>query len=161
KPVASECDDDDGVAVTYVPAPRVPAGVIPIGFTTRLFPTPLRESKVADESAWIMKNRRHRHKNKTLVGRLPSESAQEKNDPQFDISESDPVWLKGKGDDLYRGGDFLGAINAYTAALDADPKAAACLSNRAACHLRLGQASACVADCGAALEIFRALPETG
>ena len=154
-------DDDEGVAVTYVPAPRVPAGVIPIGFTTRLFPTPLRESKVADESAWIMKNRRHLHKNKTLVGRLPSESAQEKGDLQLDISESDPVWLKGRGDDLYRGGDFLGAINAYTAALDSDPKAAACLSNRAACHLRLGQASACVVDCGTALEIFQALPETG
>lgn len=153
--------DDDGV-VAYVPAPRVPAGVIPIGFSTRLFPTPLRESKVADESAWIMKNRRHLHKNKTLVGRLPSEGEQEKDgDINFDISESDPVWLKGKGDDLYRGGDFLGAINAYTAALEADPKAAACLSNRAACHLRLDQISACVADCGAALEIFRTLPETG
>ena len=159
--LASDDDNDDGVAVTYVPAPRVPAGVIPIGFTTRLFPTPLRESKVADESAWIMKNRRHLHKNKTLVGRLPAESKQEKDDLQFDISESDPVWLKGKGDDLYRGGDFLGAINAYTAALDSDPNAAACLSNRAACYLRLDQASACVADCGAALEIFQALPDTG
>ena len=167
-------DDDDETPVRYTPAPRASVGVVPVGFTTRLFPTPLRESKVADESAWIMKNRRHLHKNHSLVGRLPaadSESAGGADELPVDISESDPVWLKGKGDDLYRGGDFLGAVNAYTAALDANPKAAACLSNRAACYLRLSStggdsngrshASACVADCGAALEILRALPETG
>lgn len=146
---------NEGEAVHFVPAPRAPIDVVPIGFTTRLFPTPLRESKVADESAWIMKNRRHLHKNKTLVGRLQGDEF------TADISESDPVWLKGKGDDLYLGGDFLAAINAYTAALEADPEAATCLSNRAACHLRLGKPVACTADCGAALEILRALPETG
>lgn len=171
-------DDDDETPVRYTPAPRTSAGVVPIGFTTRLFPTPLRESKVADESAWIMKNRRHLHKNHSLVGRLPqgdSESTAGGADGlPVDISESDPVWLKGRGDDLYRGGDFLGAVNAYTAALDADPKAAGCLSNRAASYLRLSitggggngdggrsYVSACVADCGAALDILQALPETG
>lgn len=152
--------DDDGETVSYVPSPRVPIGVVPVGFTTRLFPTPLRESKVAGESEWIMKNRRHLHKNKTLVGRLPS-SAESGADLPVDISESDPVWLKGRGDDLYRGGDFLAAINAYTAALDADPAATACFSNRAACYLRLGKASACVADCSAALGILEKIPESG
>lgn len=165
-------DGDDETPVRYTPAPRTSVGVVPIGFTTRLFPTPLRESKVADESAWIMKNRRHLHKNKSLVGRLPA--ADSESAGGGDISESDPIWLKGRGDDLYRGGDFLGAVNAYTAALDADPKAAACFSNRAACYLRLStttttsgsgnghsHASACVADCGAALRILQALPETG
>lgn len=172
------CDgdgDEDETPMSYTPAPRMSVGVIPVGFTTRLFPTPLRESKVADESAWIMKNRSHLHKNKALVGRLPpkdsgSSAGGGQNDLPFDVSETDPVWLKGRGDDLYRGGDFLGAVNAYTAALDANPKAAACLSNRAACHLRLSgsgsgdahsHAAACVADCGAALEILQALPKTG
>eukprot|EP00903_Cladosiphon_okamuranus_P008736 g8368.t1 len=175
-------DDDDDTPVRYTPAPRASVGVVPVGFTTRLFPTPLRESKVADESAWIMKNRRHLHKNKSLVGRLPAADSQSagggrggggRDGLPIDISETDPVWLKGKGDDLYRGGDFLGAVNAYTAALDADPMAAACLSNRAACYLCLSStgggngndrsryASDCVADCGAALDILRALPETG
>lgn len=166
---------DDETPMSYTPAPRVSVGVVPVGFTTRLFPTPLRESKVADESAWIMKNRSHLHKNKALVGRLPpkysgSSAGGGGEDLPIDISESDPVWLKGRGDDLYRGGDFLGAVNAYTAALDADPKAASSLSNRAACHLRLSgngsddahsHAVACVADCGAALEILQALPESG
>ena len=151
-------EDDDGVA-TYVPAPRASTGVVPVGFTPRIFPTPLRESKMADESAWIMKNRRHLHRNKALVGRLPKSPGP--GDQPFDISESDPVWLKSRGDDLYRGGDFLAAVNAYTSALDADPKAFACLSNRAACYLRLGKYSECTADCGAALGILQTLPETG
>lgn len=30
------------------------------------------------------------------------------------------VWLKGKGDEFYKGGDYRSAINAYTAALEAD-----------------------------------------
>ncbi|CAM9391980.1 unnamed protein product [Ectocarpus sp. 4 AP-2014] len=167
--------NEDETPVSYTPPPRTSVGVIPVGFTTRLFPTPLRESKVADESAWIMKNRRHLHKNHALVGRQPAAGLGSAGigGGDKDISESDPVWLKSKGDDLYRGGDFLGAVNAYTAALDADPRAAACLSNRAACYLRLSgssssshdqgrrHASACVADCGGALEILRALPETG
>lgn len=155
--VAVKHDDDDMVA--YVPEPRASVGVVPVGFTPRIFPTPLRESKVADESAWIMKNRRHLHRNKALVGKLPEGC--EFDDPPFDISESDPVWLKGRGDDLYRGGDFLGAVNAYTSALDADPRAFACLSNRAACYLRLGKPSECVVDCGAALGLLQTLPETG
>lgn len=169
--------DDADTPMSFTPAPRTSAGVVQVGFTTRLFPTPLRESKVADESAWIMKNRRHLHKNKSLVGRLPAakQGLRGAEELPLDISESDPVWLKGRGDDLYRGGDFLAAVNAYTAALDADPQAAACLSNRAACYLRLsgagkgngrgssGQeyASACVADCGAAFGILQTLPETG
>lgn len=154
-------DEIDG-SMNYVPEPREPIGVVPVGFTVRLFPTPLRESKVADESAWIMKNRRHLHKNKTLVGRLPVGQDGGLGDLPVDISESDPVWLKGKGDDLYRAGDFLGAVNAYTTALEADPEnPAPCLSNRAACHLRLGKAAECAADCGAALQILQSIPESG
>lgn len=155
--VAVKNDDDEMVA--YVPEPRASIGVVPVGFTPRIFPTPLRESKVADESAWIMKNRRHLNRNKALVGKLPEGC--EFDDPPLDISESDPVWLKGRGDDLYRGGDFLGAVNAYTSALDAEPGAFGCLSNRAACYLRLGKPSECVVDCGAALGILQTLPETG
>jgi hypothetical protein len=43
--------------VRYTPAPRHGATVA-LGFTARLFPTPCRESKAAEEEAWIMKNRR-------------------------------------------------------------------------------------------------------
>jgi hypothetical protein len=46
--------------VRYTPAPRHGATVA-LGFTARLFPTPCRESKAAEEEAWIMKNRRVTH----------------------------------------------------------------------------------------------------
>jgi len=67
------------------------------------------------------------------------------------VTESDPTWLKGKGDDFYRSQDYLSAINAYSAALEADPDLANVLSNRAACYLCLGQLQKCVDDCAAAL----------
>ena len=31
------------------------------------------------------------------------------------------LWLKGKGDEFFRSGDYAGAINAYTAAYEGDP----------------------------------------
>jgi hypothetical protein len=47
-----------------------------------------------------------------------------------DASEEDPVWLKAKGDDFYRGGDFRSALNAYSAAIDMNENMTACYSNR-------------------------------
>jgi dyslexia susceptibility 1 candidate gene 1 protein len=63
------------------------------------------------------------------------------------------VWLKGKGDDFYRSGDYAGASNAYTAAIDLDASNAACYSNRSACYLHLLKLEECVADCTSALAL--------
>jgi len=53
-------------------------------------------------------------------------------------------------------GNHSGALNAYTRALQLDPPhPAPLLANRAACHIKLGDAAACHADCSAALEIVR------
>ncbi|CAM9137449.1 unnamed protein product [Choristocarpus tenellus] len=80
-----EADDPcDDLSMCYVPAPRALAKV-EVGFTARLFPTPLRESKAKEESEWIMKNRKHLSTNHALTGKLPP------TDPVIDISESDPV----------------------------------------------------------------------
>jgi len=54
-----------------------------------------------------------------------------------DVSEEDPVWLKAKGDDFFRSGDCRSAVNAYSAAIDADEQMTACYSNRSACFLKL------------------------
>ncbi|CAM9825481.1 unnamed protein product, partial [Discosporangium mesarthrocarpum] len=145
------CNDS---LMCYVPGPRKPA-TIGIGFTARLFPTPLRESKAQEESVWITKNHKHLSKNKALTGKIPPVNL------DVDISESDPVWLKGRGDDLYNAGDYLAAINAYTAALEADPSMASSLSNRGASYLRLGQHEKCVADCCAAINAFRSSGGSG
>lgn len=144
---AREASDDDDVTdddedVVYVPPPRETVKAT-YTFTERVFPTPLRESKVREEDQWVEKNRagliaRGRIKPKPVEGAR-------------DVSERDPVWLKGRGDDFFRAGDFRSAVNAYTAALEAEPSMLACLSNRAACHLKLHMLDECIADCRAAL----------
>ena len=110
-----------------------------ISFTPRLFPTPMRESKAAEEEDWIVKNRRHL-KNHGVFGKGLK-----------DVSEEDPTWLKAKGDDFFRGGDARSAVSAYSAAIDADPGLTSCYSNRSACYLKLGLYADCRADCSTAI----------
>lgn len=50
-------------ATAYVPAPRGSERV-KIGFTPRVFPTPMRESKRQEEEDWIARNRPHLTSNK-------------------------------------------------------------------------------------------------
>ncbi|KAJ1435635.1 hypothetical protein B484DRAFT_358996 [Ochromonadaceae sp. CCMP2298] len=132
--------------VRYVPPPRS-GGLstcadqkVDIRFTPRVFPTPMRESKAAEEEDWVAKNRRHL-KNHGVLGKSNGAN----------VTEEDPVWLKAKGDDFFRAGDMRSALNAYSAALDADPRMLACLANRSVCQLRCGAAHECRLDCSAAL----------
>lgn len=64
------------------------------------------------------------------------------------------MWLKAKGDDFFRSGDMRSALNAYSAALDADPQMLPCLANRSVCYLRLSLPAECKADCTAALQLL-------
>lgn len=62
--------------VKYVPPPRT-AGVSSVGkvdivFTPRLFPTPMRASKAAEEEDWIAKNRKHLKKHGMFSKQLKS-----------------------------------------------------------------------------------------
>ena len=111
-----------------------------VTFTPRIFPTPLRESKASEEGDWVAKNRRHLKRHGVLGKAVPKGNG-------VDISEEDPVWLKAKGDDFFRAGDFLSAINAYSAAIDVDELNLTCFSNRSACYLKLNQLYDCKADC--------------
>ncbi|KAH9190496.1 hypothetical protein AeNC1_007531 [Aphanomyces euteiches] len=126
--------------VIYLPPPREQASS-KIVFTPRVFPTPSRESKAAEEEDWLVKNRKHL---KTHKGLHATAAAQ-------DISETDPAWLKAKGDEFYNHRDFRSAINAYGEALAVDPTLTACLSNRAACFLHVGEYQLCADDCTKAL----------
>jgi dyslexia susceptibility 1 candidate gene 1 protein len=58
--IDEEIDD-----VRYIPPPRT-VGQSDIQFTPRVFPTPMRESKIAEEDDWIAKNRRHLKKHGVL-----------------------------------------------------------------------------------------------
>ena len=120
--------------VRYIPPPRQSASgdvsggnKVGIVFTPRAFPTPMRESKAAEEEDWVARNRKHLKKHGVL-GKNVSQSS--------DVSEEDPNWLKAKGDDFVRYGDYRSAINAYTAAIEADEKMVSCYSNRSICYLK-------------------------
>jgi len=139
------CPDDDK-EVRFVPPPRSiksndsdTSSRLGVSFTPRLFPTPMRESKIAEEEDWIVKNRRHLKNHPNFGKRLG------------DVSEEDPTWLKAKGDDFFRGGDARSAISAYSAAIDADESLTSCFANRSACYLKLGLFSDCRADCSKAI----------
>lgn len=61
---------DSDTDIKYVPPPRMAAGTgtssVGINFTPRVFPTPMRESKQAEEQDWIAKNRKHLKKHGQL-----------------------------------------------------------------------------------------------
>ena len=132
-------EDDD---ITYIPAPRE-THKVQIKHTERFFPTPLRESKIKEEEDWLAKNASH-------IGRRLGEKR--KPGDTRDISERDPFWIKGKGDDFFRAKDFNSAINAYSAALDIDETLITALSNRSNCWLQLDNYDKCVEDCLVLLE---------
>lgn len=71
-----------------------------------------------------------------------------------DISEEDPSWLKAKGDDFFRGGDYRSAVNAYSSAIEADDGMISCYSNRSACFLKLGVPVDCRSDCSEGIELI-------
>jgi len=132
---------DEDIAEAYTPEPRANGGVVKFNFTPRIFPTPMRESKASEEEDWIAKNRSHLRRNPTLKPQLDA----------MDIEDSDPTWLKGKGDDFYRCRDYRAAVNAYTTALELNPELLPVLSNRGACYLALGDLVHCIEDCDALL----------
>lgn len=55
-----------------------------------------------------------------------------------------------------RQGNYRGAINAYSRALELDGTLVACLSNRAACHYKLDEFFSCINDCTEALQMLGA-----
>ena len=127
--------------IEFTPDPRH-SSTIKLGFTERFFPTPMRESKMQEENEWLAKNGAHVGKR---WGQKRKDGDRNAADTR-DISERDPMWLKGKGDDFYRAKDFASAVNAYTAAIEVDPEEPllAALANRAACYLLMVRCGVCV-----------------
>ena len=111
----------------------------------------MRESTLAQEEDWIAKNRKHLKKHGVFG---PNHSAHLKTGKKGDISEEDPVWLKAKGDEYYRHGDFFSAINAYSTALDLDEGMIAGYSNRSICYLSSNMFADCVEDCDDAMSLI-------
>ncbi|XP_049958062.1 dynein axonemal assembly factor 4-like [Schistocerca serialis cubense] len=122
------------------PAPRKP-GKIHVSFTPRVFPTPKRESQEKEEQEWLKKQ----YEARKNVGFVEEDLLPE---------EKDPDWLKQKGDSFFQMGNYLGAISAYSHAINLGFKMAALYSNRAAAHLAVGNVHKAIEDCSEALELL-------
>ncbi|KAG9341153.1 hypothetical protein JZ751_019592, partial [Albula glossodonta] len=109
-----------------LPAPRC-SGNIKVHFTPRVFPTALRESRVAEEEEWLKKQAEARRACSTDIPELQDLKEEERN----------PDWLKEKGNKLFATGNYLAAVNAYNLAIQLNRNIPALYSNRAACHLKL------------------------
>ncbi|CAB4019610.1 Hypothetical predicted protein [Paramuricea clavata] len=90
-----------------VPPPRS-TGTIQVTFSHRPFKTPSRESKAPEEEEWLAKI--------AAAGRTTKTD----NSDAVDMEEMNPLWLKDKGSSFYKSGNFVAAINAFTAAIVLD-----------------------------------------
>ena len=68
------------------------------------------------------------------------------------MDEGQAEQAKGEGNSLYKGGDYRGAVERYSAAIELN-ETPAYLSNRAAAYLMLEQYKNAIADCKRAVEI--------
>ncbi|XP_054632878.1 dynein assembly factor 4, axonemal isoform X2 [Dunckerocampus dactyliophorus] len=126
-----------------LPAPRR-LGNIEVSFTPRVFPTALRESRVAEEEEWLKKQAEAR--------RVVNADVEELNDLREE--ERNPDWLKEKGNKCFAAGNYLSALNAYNLAIRLNRKIPALYSNRAACHLKLRNLHKAIEDSSKALELL-------
>lgn len=141
--VEEATEDVRPAAPVVVPPPRqTKRNVVNVTHTPRVFPTPMRESKLVEEHQWIAKHRAHLHKNAMLFGRKVDSRG---------VEEADPSWLKARGDEFFAAADFASAIQAYDAALEVDEAWPQCLANKAACQLKLADFDGCKASCSKAL----------
>mmetsp|Transcript_823 Transcript_823/g.2413 ORF Transcript_823/g.2413 Transcript_823/m.2413 type:complete len:345 (-) Transcript_823:1626-2660(-) len=124
-------------------APVRKTGQIQVSFTPRVFKTAARESKRAEEEEWLA--------NQAAARKAVQDAKQFAKDLGVD---NDPLWLKDKGNEFFKKGDYRGAINAYTAGVTLDSRMPALFSNRAACHLKLDDYYAACNDCSKALSLL-------
>ncbi|NXT01724.1 DAAF4 factor, partial [Jacana jacana] len=126
-----------------LPAPRS-AATIKINFTSRVFPTALRESRVAEEEEWLRKQAEARRTISDDLSELKDLKEEEKN----------PDWLKEKGNKMFATGNYLAAVNAYNLAVRLNNKLPLLYLNRAACHLKLRNLHKAIEDSSKALELL-------
>ncbi|KAM4040034.1 dynein axonemal assembly factor 4 isoform 3-T3 [Anomaloglossus baeobatrachus] len=126
-----------------VPPTRI-SGSIKIQFTPRVFPTAVRESRLAEEEEWLQKQAEARRAINTDNVDLQDLKEEEKN----------PEWLKDKANKLFASGDYLAAVNALNLAIRLNHKMPTLYLNRSACHLKLRNLHKTIEDASKALELL-------
>jgi len=133
---------DRNVAQEELPVVRDQGGKIAMKFTERrTIGVPARDRPGLNREPPHPKN----------VAARPRLAGEPEGDEHGD--ETDPVWLKDKGDEFCTRGDYAAAVLAYTKALKIASHAK-CFANRALCHLHLGNLGVCVEDCNNAISVL-------
>lgn len=107
------------------------SNTISVTFSNRNFITPKRESQEEEERQWLLKQSGIRK----AIGFTEEDLRPEERNPQ---------WLKEKGDNFYKKGNFLGAISAYSTAIRMSDQFWELYFNRAAAHFSLQNFQKCV-----------------
>lgn len=124
------------------PPPRK-GGNIQVRFTPRVFPTAARESKEEEEQEWLTK----------MAAARKISAPQDKNSDET-INERNPEFLKDKGVEFFKSGNYEAAINAFSEGIKLNPSLPQLFSNRAACCLAMDMNEECILDCSRALELY-------
>ncbi|XP_073474866.1 dynein axonemal assembly factor 4 isoform X2 [Aquarana catesbeiana] len=124
--------------------PTRKTGSIKIQFTPRVFPTALRESRLAEEEEWLQKQAAARRAINTESLEIQDLKEEEKN----------PEWLKDKANKLFSAGDYLAAVDALNLGIRINDKIPALYLNRSACHLKLRNLHKTIEDASKALELL-------
>ena len=140
-----DANEEVGNSIDDLPPPRTMTRAT-FRHTPRFFKTPARESALKQEQEFIMKNRANLKKNKLLN--------------HESVEDSNPVWLKTKGDEFKSQGDYMSAINAYSDGLDYDDTALELLVSRASCYLQIRDGVSCINDCLKILQLTKTLDTT-
>lgn len=97
------------VKPVVLPPPRKRGGKVEVSFTHRDVNTPAREGPDAERERYLAKAKKD--------AELAKEQDMKANPDALGIDEQHPAFLKDRGDKLYQGSDLLGAISAYTTAI--------------------------------------------
>ncbi|KAM4677289.1 dynein axonemal assembly factor 4 [Discoglossus pictus] len=138
------CPKAEKKASEKILPPTRMTGCIKIQFTPRVFPTALRESRMAEEEEWLQKQAEARRAINSDLLEFQDLKEEEKN----------PEWLKDKGNKLFSAGDYLAAVNAFNLAIKLNNRLPALYLNRSACHLKLRNLHKTIEDSSKALELL-------
>ncbi len=119
------------LATAAIPPPRTTV-TVPIAFTPKPNNMPAREALEDD----------------------PADADRLKDTVPDVASENDVVWLRDRGAHFFKHGDYIASVNAYTAALEFQPKNPQLLTNRAAAHFQLMAFTSTIADCNRAIQLL-------
>ncbi|KAK4876622.1 hypothetical protein RN001_009128 [Aquatica leii] len=124
-----------------MPLPRKSA-TIRVEFTARSFPTPSRESQLAEEEEWLRKQAEVRRS----IGFMSEDLRPEEKNPQY---------LNSKGQEFLKAGNYLGAISAFSFGIKLCNEYPDLYIGRSEAHFKKENFYKCAQDCSTALDLLR------